>query len=205
MLPYQNFVILFSAPSGAGKSTLVNMLLEKDKTAKLSVSATTRAKRDGEIDGVHYHFLTKEQYKEKVANDEFFEYAEVFGNHYGTLQKPVEDMLAKGTDVIFDIDWQGAQETSKKLDKTKLLKIFILPPSVEELSKRLHGRGKDSEEIIKGRMEKAKSEISHYNEFDYVVINDDLDTAFKEIRAIIDAKRIENAKDLDGFVREMVK
>jgi len=205
MLPYKNFIILFSAPSGAGKSTLVKMLLEKYNNVKLSVSATTRAKRDGEIDGVHYHFLTKEQYKVKVRNNEFFEYAEVFSNHYGTLKQPVEDMLNKGIDVIFDIDWQGARQASKQLDETKLLKIFILPPSIEELSNRLHGRGQDSEEVIKKRMDKAKNEISHYNEFDYVVINDDLNKAFIEICAIIDAKRIKNAKGLDGFVYTMIK
>jgi len=205
MLPYQNFVILISSPSGAGKSTLVKMLLKKDKATKLSVSATTRTKRKGEVNGVDYHFLTKKQYQKKFKNNEFFEYAEVFGNYYGTLKKPVANMLKKGYDVVFDIDWQGARQVSSKLDKIRLIKIFILPPSIKELSKRLKKRGQDTAEVIKNRMEKAKNEIIHYNEYDYVIVNDDLNKAFSELCAVIDTKRIQNAKKLDDFVKKMIK
>jgi guanylate kinase len=205
MLPHKNFVILISSPSGAGKSTLVQMLLQEDDTIQPSVSATTREKRKGEVDGVHYYFLKKKEYEEKIKNNEFFEHAKVYDNYYGTLKQPVENMLNQGYDTVFTIDWQGGREASKQLDKTKLLKIFILPPSIEELEKRLRNRGQDSEEIIQKRMEKAKSEISHYNEYDYVVINDDLNKALAEIRAIIDAKRIENAKELNKFIEKMIK
>lgn len=189
---YENFIIIVSSPSGAGKSTLCNMLIERDEDIKLSVSATTRQKRPGEKEGIHYYFLRKKEFEEKVKNNEFLEHAEVFKNFYGTLREPVEKILGSGKDVLFDIDWQGARQVSEKVEKRKLLKIFILPPSIEILEERLRKRGQDSDEVIRGRMEKAKSEMSHSNEYEHVIINDDLQTAFKELYSIINQKRQEN-------------
>lgn len=208
MLPYEHFIIILSSPSGAGKSTLTSMLLEKYSNVKLSISATTRKPRTGEVNGVHYNFIDQEEFDKKVKNDEFLEYAGVYEKSYGTLKSQIEEKFATGHDVILDIDWQGNLLVSKKItDSKKIVRIFILPPSINELEQRLRGRGTDSEEVIQKRMADAKNTISHYKEYDFIVINDDVDTAFEEICAIIDSKRIANVRkdELDKFVSKMIK
>jgi guanylate kinase len=177
-----------SAPSGAGKTSLVAALLERNKQIQVSVSNTTRAQRSGEVNGVNYHFTPKNKFKEMLKQDAFLEYAEVFGNYYGTSKQWVEETLASGTDVILEIDWQGAEQVRKILPKT--VGIFILPPSQEELRIRLTGRGQDSKEIIDGRMAEAFNETSHYGSADYLVVNDNFDDALNELEAIVICHRL---------------
>lgn len=206
--PYDSFVIILSAPSGAGKGTLANMLISRDDKIKVSVSATTRDKRNGEVHGEHYYFLTKEEFKGKIGKGEFLEYAEVFGNYYGTLKAPVEDMLSNGRDVIFDIDYQGGELITKNFDNKRLLKIFILPPSKDELRSRIAKRGRgDSVEDVENRLSKAAFEAEHYKDYDYVVVNDDIEKAYGEIKAIIDAKRLSLVKKefVDKFIEDKLK
>lgn len=205
MIPYSNFIIILSSPSGAGKSTITKKLLETDENIKLSVSATTREPRDGEEDGKHYYFLSKDTFKEEIEKDNFVEYAEVFGNYYGTLKREVESKFADNKDIILDIDWQGARQVSDQLDVKRLLRIFILPPSIKELENRLRSRGTDSEEVITKRMDKARDEISHFNEYDYIVVNDDVDEAFEQIKSIIYTKRLQNTEQekLEDFVTKL--
>lgn len=205
MIPYSNFIIILSSPSGAGKSTITKKLLETDENIKLSVSATTREPRDGEEDGKHYYFLSKDTFKEEIEKDNFVEYAEVFGNYYGTLKREVESKFADNKDIILDIDWQGARQVSDQLDVKRLLRIFILPPSIKELENRLRSRGTDSEETIKKRMDKARDEISHFNEYDYIVVNDNIEKAFEQVKSIIYAKRLQNIEQqqLEDFVAKL--
>lgn len=208
MLPYEHFIIILSSPSGTGKSTLAKMLLDKYNNIKLSTSATTRKPREGEIDGFHYYFLTQDEFDKKVANNEFLEYAGVYEKSYGTLKSQVEDKFAAGNDVLLDIDWQGNRLVSEQIkDKSKIIRIFLLPPSVKELENRLNGRGTDSAEVIAKRMADARNTISHYNEYDYVIINDSLELAFEELCGLIDAKRLANVKKdkLEEFVGQLIK
>ncbi|WP_054674350.1 guanylate kinase [Parasalinivibrio latis] len=190
----QGTLYIVSAPSGAGKSSLISALLKDNPKydMKVSVSHTTRAVRPGEEDGVHYHFIAVEEFKALIAQGAFLEYAEVFGNFYGTSRLWIEEMLAKGVDVFLDIDWQGARQIREQMPKAK--SIFILPPSKEELERRLNARGQDSEEVIAKRMSEAQSEISHYGEYDYVIVNDDFDTALIDFKAIIRAERLKEPK-----------
>lgn len=181
-------LFILSAPSGAGKSSLIGALLNKHSDMKVSVSHTTRSPRPGEENGVHYHFVSVEEFKALIDKNDFFEWAQVFDNYYGTSKKAIETQLDAGIDVFLDIDWQGAQQIRKLVDDVET--IFILPPSKEELESRLNNRGQDSAEVIAGRMAKAQSETSHYNEYDYVVVNDDFDTALAEIETIVMAKRL---------------
>ena len=181
-------LFILSAPSGAGKSSLIGALLKKHSDMKVSVSHTTRSPRPGEENGVHYHFVSVDEFKALIEKNDFFEWAQVFDNFYGTSKQAIESQLAAGIDVFLDIDWQGAQQIRKLVDDVET--IFILPPSKEELESRLNNRGQDSAEIIAGRMAKAQSETSHYNEYDYVVVNDDFDTALTEIETIVMAKRL---------------
>lgn len=181
-------LFILSAPSGAGKSSLIGALLKKHSDMKLSVSHTTRSPRPGEENGVHYHFVSVDEFKALIEKNDFFEWAQVFDNYYGTSKQAIESQLAAGIDVFLDIDWQGAQQIRKLVDDVET--IFILPPSKEELESRLNNRGQDSAEVIAGRMAKAQSETSHYNEYDYVVVNDDFDTALTEIETIVMAKRL---------------
>ncbi|MCE0493903.1 guanylate kinase [Vibrio salinus] len=185
---------IVSAPSGAGKSSLIAALLETNPTyaMKVSVSHTTRGMRPGEEDGVHYHFIRKETFEELIAKGEFLEYAEVFGNYYGTSRIWIEDNLKKGIDIFLDIDWQGAQQIRQQMPQAK--SIFILPPSKEELERRLTARGQDSDTVIAKRMNEARSEISHYAEYDYVIVNDDFDVALIDLKAIIRAERLKEEK-----------
>jgi len=184
---------IVSAPSGAGKSSLIKALLaeKRDWQAQVSISHTTRAPRIGENDGEHYHFVDAQTFKQMISENAFFEWAEVFGNFYGTSRLAIEDALAQGIDVMLDIDWQGARQVREMMPNAK--GIFILPPSRKELESRLNKRGQDSSEIIAKRMEQAQSEMSHYNEYDYLIVNDDFDTATQEFSAIV--KSLRNAQD----------
>lgn len=186
----QGTLYIISSPSGAGKSSLINALLTKHNDAgkmQLSVSHTTRAMRPGEENGVHYHFVQVEEFKALIARGDFLEWAEVFGNYYGTSRAAIEACLAQGIDVFLDIDWQGARQIREQMPTKS---IFILPPSRAELEQRLIGRGQDSAEVIKGRMEKAIAEMVHYDEYDYVIINEDFEQALFQLRAIIECQRL---------------
>jgi len=176
-------LFVFSAPSGAGKSSLAKALIDSEPSLATSVSHTTRAPRPGEENGVHYHFVDPETFRQMVANDEFLEHATVFDNSYGTSQQAVQSLLDQDKNVILDIDWQGARAIKQKMANVKT--VFILPPSREELEKRLQGRGQDPDEIIARRMRDAVSEMQHYDEFDYVVVNDDFELALADLRAIL--------------------
>jgi len=195
----QGTLYIVSAPSGAGKSSLINALLEKNPTyaMKVSVSHTTRGMRPGEEDGVHYHFIEKTQFETLIEKGEFLEYAEVFGNYYGTSRVWIEETLEKGIDVFLDIDWQGARQIRQQMPAAK--SIFILPPSNGELERRLTTRGQDSAEVVAKRMSEAKSEISHYNEYDYVIVNDDFDAALVDFKAIIRAERLKQDKQTTKY------
>ncbi|NRP52561.1 MULTISPECIES: guanylate kinase [unclassified Marinobacterium] len=185
----QGFLYIISAPSGAGKTSLVKALLERDERIRVSVSHTTRAARPGEEDGVAYNFVDLTEFDRLIEAGQFLEYAEVFTNKYGTSKGWVESQLAQGIDVILEIDWQGAEIVRQKMPEAR--SIFILPPSREELLRRLTGRGTDSDEVIAGRMAQAESEMSHYGDFDYLVINDQFDTALDQLAAIFTANRLE--------------
>ena len=181
-------LFIVSAPSGAGKSSLVKALLNQDASIRLSVSCTTRAPRAGEIDGVHYHFISRENFQVRLGQSEFLESAEVYGNFYGTSQRWIEDEMAAGRDILLEIDWQGAAQVRKLIPAAK--SIFILPPSLSELQRRLDGRGTDSAEIIANRMAAAQEDISHALEFDYLVVNDQFDDALADLLAITRAQRL---------------
>ncbi|WP_150539609.1 guanylate kinase [Actinobacillus vicugnae] len=184
---------ILSAPSGAGKSSLINALLaDLPRTeVQLSISHTTRNPRPAEEDGMHYYFTNHAEFEALIEKEHFLEWAEVFGNYYGTSLPMIEKSLAQGIDVFLDIDWQGARQIRQKLPNVKT--IFILPPSRAELEKRLFGRGQDSAETIAKRMHEAVSEMSHYNEFDYVIVNDDFQTALGELKSILTAERLKLA------------
>lgn len=185
-------LFIISAPSGAGKSTLINALLKQHADMQLSVSHTTRLPRPGESNGVQYHFTDVPTFKQLIAQDQFIEWAEVFGNYYGTSKAALADKLAKGIDVFLDIDWQGARQIKQQLPF--VTSIFILPPSVEALEQRLNQRGQDSAEVIAGRMAKAQDEISHADEYDYWVVNDDLELALQQFSGIIQTQRLKQQK-----------
>lgn len=188
----QGQLYIVSAPSGAGKSSLLNALRGRLQDVVVSVSHTTRAPRFGEVDGVHYHFTTVAQFQHHIAAGNFLEYAQVFDNFYGTSRLTINEQLQAGKDVILEIDWQGAQQVREQADN--VCSIFILPPSQEALLKRLRGRGQDSEEVIQRRMRDAQSEMSHYGEYDYVVINDEFEEALVELIAIFRAQRLTQAR-----------
>lgn len=198
----RGLMFVLSSPSGAGKSTLSRMLIERMPGLSMSVSATTRPMRPGEVDGQHYHFIDKARFDAMVKNGEFLEYAPVFDNHYGTPRKPVEDALASGQDVLFDIDWQGTQQLREKA-RDDVVSVFILPPSVADLEKRLHTRAQDSHEVIRSRMSRASHELSHWAEYDYVVTNRDVDAAYTEVAIILQAERLKRERQvgLSAFVR----
>jgi guanylate kinase len=197
----RGLMLVLSSPSGAGKTTLSRMLLD-DPAVDLSISVTTRPPRPGEADGVHYHFIDRARFDAMVANGELLEWAEVHGNRYGTPRAPVERALAAGHDVLFDIDWQGTQQVREKA-RSDLVSVFVLPPSAPELARRLHTRAQDSEEVIRARMAKASDEMSHWAEYDYVIVNRALADAFAELRAILAAERLKRERQtgLSTFVR----
>ncbi|MDA9552901.1 guanylate kinase [Emcibacteraceae bacterium] len=202
----RGLLLVLSSPSGAGKSTLSRSLLEKDDNISMSVSMTTREPRPGEVDGVHYNFTSQDEFDALVAADGFLEYATVFENSYGTPAEPVEAALRNGKDVLFDIDWQGTQQLNQRVG-ADLVRIFILPPSKEELLNRLKSRAQDSDEVVAKRMAKANSEISHWAEYDYVIINDDLKAAEAELFTILNAERMKRARQsgLSDFVSGLIK
>ncbi|MEE9445960.1 MAG: guanylate kinase [Cocleimonas sp.] len=179
---------IISAPSGAGKTSMIAKLLESLKDAEMAVSHTTRQAREGEVDGKHYHFITADEFLNDVHENKFLEHANVFGNHYGTSKKAVDNLLDKGVDVILEIDWQGAQQVRELMPEAQ--SIFILPPSKMELEARLRGRGTDSEDVIAKRLGQSCDDIKHYNEFDYVVINDNFENAVGQLASIFQANRV---------------
>ncbi|KFE35344.1 guanylate kinase [Thioclava atlantica] len=199
----RGLLIILSSPSGAGKSTLARRLMDWDPTLRFSVSATTRAPRPGETDGVEYFFKSRAEFQDMVMAGEMLEHAEVFGNLYGTPKGPVEAAMAQGRDTLFDVDWQGGQQIRNSALGKDVISIFILPPSITELESRLRGRAQDSDEVIRGRMEKSLSEISHWSEYDYVLVNDDLDRAEEKLRTILSAERQRRDRQvwLNDFVR----
>ena len=198
------FLIIISSPSGAGKSTLCKMIVQNDPLIRLSVSATTRKKRPQEIPGQHYHFVNREKFIQMKSNQEFLESAEVFDNFYGTPKKSVDDALNNGHCVLFDIDWQGARQIKEKFSTDQIVSIFILPPSIQELERRLRARAQDPEEIVQARMHEARNEISHYEEYDFMVVNDDLNSSYQKIRSIIETKRVarQNPDDIKKFINQ---
>jgi len=198
----RGLMLVLSSPSGAGKTTLSRKLLAEDGGVMLSVSVTTRKIRPGEVDGRDYHFIDRKRFDVLIEKNELLEWAEVFDNYYGTPAKPVMDALASGRDVMFDIDWQGTQQLSEKA-RSDLVSVFILPPSIPELERRLHKRAQDDYETIHRRMAKAADEMSHWAEYDYVVINRDLDQSFSEVKAILAAERLKRERQpgLSDFVR----
>ncbi|WP_137938565.1 guanylate kinase [Chitinivorax sp. B] len=184
----QGTIFIVVAPSGAGKTTLVNALLDADPHVKLSVSYTTRTPREGEVNGQHYHFVSRDVFQAMTNQGEFLESAEVYGNYYGTSQRWIAEQLAMGNDILLEIDWQGALQVRKLFEDA--VGIFILPPSLTALESRLRGRGKDSEETIQRRLAAARDDISHVDEFDYVVVNESLDVALADLIAIVHAQRL---------------
>ena len=198
-------LFVISAPSGAGKTSLVKALLEQTEGIGVSVSHTTRVKREGEQDGVDYHFIDKESFISMVEQGAFLEHAQVFDNYYGTATANIETKLKQGEDVILEIDWQGAEQVRKQLPYS--VNIFILPPSQQALEERLRGRGQDSDEIIARRMRDAKSETSHYSEYDYLVVNDDFDNALTDLRGIVLARRCRyeaQTQQLTALLKELL-
>ncbi|MCU4654540.1 guanylate kinase [Roseibacterium sp. SDUM158016] len=186
----RGLLIILSSPSGAGKSTLARRLMDWDPTLRFSVSATTRAPRPGEVDGQDYRFLTEPAFKKLVADGAMLEHAHVFGNFYGSPMAPVQEAIEAGRDVLFDIDWQGAQQIRNSVLGRHTLSVFILPPSIPELRRRLVSRGQDGPEVIAKRMQKSWDEISHWDGYDYVLVNDDLDATFERLRTIVTAERL---------------
>lgn len=203
----RGLLIILSSPSGAGKSTLSRRLMQWDETLKFSVSATTRAPRPGETDGVEYYFKSKPDFEAMVAAGEMLEHAEVFGNYYGTPKGPVEAAMSEGRDTLFDIDWQGGQQIRNSSLGKDVVSIFILPPSIAALESRLRTRAQDSDEVIAGRMAKSQAEISHWAEYDYVLVNDDLDKAEADLKTILMAERMRRDRQpgLTDFVRGLNK
>ena len=205
-IPRRGLLLVMSSPSGAGKTTLSRRLLAADGNITMSVSVTTRPPRRGEIDGTDYHFISKEQFAKLRDEGGLLEWAEVFGNLYGTPRKPVEAALTNGRDVLFDIDWQGTQQMAQAM-KEDLVRIFILPPTAEDLRERLIRRAQDTATVVAKRMAEASHEISHWPEYDYVIVNDNIDAAHAQITAILTAERLRRRRrtGLIDFVRELTK
>ena len=201
----RGLMLVLSSPSGAGKTTLSRKLLDADANVELSVSITTRPQRPGEVDGRDYHFIDRERFDAMVKKDELLEWAEVFGNLYGTPRAPVEEALAAGRDVLFDIDWQGTQQLREKV-RGDMASIFVLPPTIRELERRLRARALDNERVIKGRMAKAGDELSHWPEYDYVIINDDIEKAFAQVCAVLGVERLKRERQpwISTFVRQLL-
>lgn len=203
--PRRGLLIVLSSPSGAGKSTISRMLLETDPEISMSISATTRPPRPGEKDHIDYHFVSDGEFDTMIAEGEFVEWAHVFGHRYGTPKAPVKAALREGRDILFDIDWQGSRQLEPDF-KEHLVTIFLLPPSMDELERRLRARGTDSGEVIVDRMKRAASEISHWAEYEYVLVNDDAGRCLSQVRSIVAAERLKRSRhaELDPFVRQLV-
>jgi len=200
----RGLMLVLSSPSGAGKSTLSRLLLEQDDNITMSVSTTTRPPRPGEVEGRDYNFVSIDAFENLVAKDGFLEHAKVFDNYYGTPSAAVEDALIKGRDILFDIDWQGTQQLNQKAARD-LVRVFILPPGKEELERRLKTRAQDSDAVVAGRMAKANEEISHWAEYDYIIVNDDLEKAEKQLVSILQAERLKRERQtgLVAFVHDI--
>ena len=201
----RGLLIVLSSPSGAGKTTISRMLMESDGEVTMSVSATTRPKRPGEIDDVDYHFVDDAEFDRMIQSGEFVEWAPVFAHRYGTPKNPVKDALRAGRDILFDIDWQGTQQLQAAMGED-LVTIFILPPSMKELERRLRERGTDSQQVIDDRMSRAASEISHWPEYEYVLVNTDADRCLDQVRAIVAAERLKRQRQIGlvAFVRDLI-
>jgi guanylate kinase len=202
----RGLLIVLSSPSGAGKSTISRMLMQDDPTITMSISATTREIREGEVADVDYHFVSDEQFEALVQADELAEWAYVFGHRYGSPKEPIKEALKNGRDTLFDIDWQGTQQLEYAF-RTDLVKIFILPPSMVELQRRLEGRGTDELDVIDFRMKRAAAEIGHWAEYDYVLINEDVERCAAKVKAIVEAERLRRERQpyLLNFVRQLVE
>ncbi|MFS8114736.1 guanylate kinase [Rhizobium jaguaris] len=202
----RGLMLAISSPSGAGKSTIARTLLETDKQIGLSVSVTTRQRRPSEIAGIHYHFVSLREFERLRDSDSLLEWAEVHGNFYGTPREPVETAMAEGRDMLFDIDWQGAQQLQEKMP-ADVVSIFVLPPTMTELQSRLHRRAEDSEEVIATRLANSRAEIAHWREYDYVIINDDLNAAFDAVQSIVKAERLRRDRrhGMFDFVRGLLE
>ena len=200
----RGLMFVLSSPSGAGKTTLSRMLVAEAPALQMSVSATTRPKRPGEIEGKDYYFVDRARFDAMVAGGELLEWANVFDNRYGTPRAPVEAALSAGRDVLFDIDWQGTQQLRSQ-SPSDVVSVFILPPSVAALEQRLHTRAQDSDEVIRGRMKKAGSEMSHFDAYDYIVVNDNIGIAFEAVKSILRAEQLKRERQvgISGFVREL--
>ena len=201
----RGLLLILSSPSGAGKSTLARRLMDWDPTLRFSVSATTRSPRPGEEDGREYYFKSREAFEDMVKSGQMLEHAEVFGNYYGSPRGPVEASMQAGRDTLFDIDWQGGQQIRNSALGRDVVSIFVLPPSIAELERRLRGRAQDSDAVIAGRMAKSLAEISHWAEYDYVIVNNDIDSAFAELVTILQAERLRRDRQpqLAEFVRNL--
>ena len=200
----RGMLLVLSSPSGAGKTTITRTLVAQDRALKLSVSVTTRPQRPGEVEGRHYYFKTKDQFDAMIAKKELLEYASVFGNWYGTPRAPVVEALESGTDIIGDVDWQGTQQL-KQTFRDDLVAVFILPPNMTELKRRLEVRAQDTREVVQARMAESSEELSHWAEYDYVIVNDELDTSLRQVRAILDAERKRRTRQvgLSDFVNAL--
>ncbi|UJW73209.1 guanylate kinase [Rhizobium sp. SL42] len=185
----RGLMLVISSPSGAGKSTIARTLMDKDKQIGLSVSVTTRQRRQSEIEGVHYQFVSQREFERLRDSDSLLEWAQVHGNFYGTPREAVETAMGEGRDMLFDIDWQGAQQLQEKMS-ADVVSIFILPPTMAELQSRLHRRAEDTEEVIQTRLANSRAEIAHWREYDYVIVNDDLQSAFDAVQSIVKAERL---------------
>ena len=205
-IPRRGLLFVMSSPSGAGKTTLSRKLLAADKNITMSVSVTTRKPRPGEVEGKDYFFISMQHFEKMVEANELLEWATVFGNSYGTPRKPVEDALQAGRDVLFDIDWQGTQQLAQAM-KEDLVRLFILPPTPDSLRERLISRAQDSSTVIAKRMAEAAHEISHWPEYDYVIVNDQIEVAHQQVTAILTAERLRRRRQLGlaQFVRELTK
>lgn len=204
-LARRGLLFILSSPSGAGKSTIARMLLEADNQLALSVSVTTRPPRPGEIDGTHYHFIDEAEFHRLVEDNALLEWAKVFGHYYGTPKAQVKQGLREGQDFLFDIDWQGTQQLYQRAEGD-VVRVFILPPSLEELHRRLRSRNTDSEDVIAGRMARAQDEISHWDGYDFVVINDNVTSCFEKVSHILNSERMRRARQtgLIGYVRDLM-
>lgn len=200
--PRRGFMFVLSSPSGAGKTTIANRLLQYEEDINLSISYTTRPKRSSEVDGTDYYFIDENKFQVMVENEEFLEYATVFGHLYGTPKARIQENMAAGIDVLFDIDWQGTQQL-KQVSSGDLVSVFVLPPSMTTLEERLRKRDEDAEDVVSHRMDKAAEEISHWAEYDYILINDDLDQSVQEVRSILMSERSKRRRQtgLPDFVK----
>lgn len=191
----RGILLVLSSPSGAGKTTITRELVARDPNLRISVSVTTRPQRAGEIDGQHYHFITRERFDRMVASGELLEHATVFGNCYGTPRRPVESVLAGGGDIVSDIDWQGTQQLKSSV-RGDLVSVFVLPPSMAALEQRLRSRAQDSEEVVRTRMAKSTDELSHWPEYDYIIVNRDLEDSIRRVQAVLAAERVRNDRQI---------